>query len=60
VKSEGMGATTIVVSGSNPSTAHRSAPIPAAGYQQRYTPEYGEPPQGYRQAPGFFPFFNSR
>jgi hypothetical protein len=59
VQSEGMGATTIVVSGSNPSAAHRAAPVvPAAGYQQRYTPYYGEP-QGYRPQPGFFPL-NSR
>ena len=64
VQSEGVGATTIVVSGSNPGVAHRPAPItpaagyPAAGYEQRYAP-YGEPP-GYRPQPGFFPFFNSR
>jgi L,D-transpeptidase-like protein len=68
VKSEGMAATTIVVSGSNPASA-RTAPIarPYGGstgpyYDRRYTPNYGQPePPGYqwRQEPNIFPFFNS-
>jgi hypothetical protein len=63
VKSEGMAATTIVVSGSNASVARRSEQsgrpeIP--GYDPRY-PNYGAPQPGYRPAsPNFYPFFNSR
>ncbi len=69
VKSEGMAATTIVVSGSNPGLARKPAATarPYGGwtgpsYDRRYTPDFG-PPQppdyhGFRE-PSIFPFFNS-
>ena len=51
VKSEGMSATTIVVSGSNPALARSPAPSPlryggwtTPSYDGRYTPDYGQPP----------------
>jgi len=66
VQQQGMGATTIVVSGQNP-VAGRRAPAegeypyaPAVpGYGQRYAPSYQPYPQSpyqqpYRQSPGFF------
>jgi len=62
VEREGMGATTIVVSGENP---RRGAPeqgeyAPSTGYWQRPAPSYQPQPQPYyQQQPGFF-FFQPR
>ena len=59
VESEGRGATTILVSGSNPSGAQSPAPRPA--YEQPYTPYYRQAPAGYPPpTPSTFPFFNWR
>ena len=68
VKSEGMAATTIVVSGSNSALARNPSPPaqPYGGwtrpdYDNRYTPDYGQPqPPGYHwlQEPRTFPYFN--
>jgi hypothetical protein len=68
VESEGRGATTIVISGSNPAIAHGPATTsrPDSGltrpvYEQPYTPYYRQPPPAYPPAsPSVFPFFNSR
>ncbi len=68
VKSEGMAATTIVVSGSNSALARNPSP-PAQpygvwtgpGHDSRYTPNYGQPqPPRYHwfQEPRTFPYFN--
>ena len=66
VKSEGMGATTIVVSGSSPIVASRPAPSlqPYGGwerptYEDRYRSDYGKPYYFWRPEPRAFPFFNS-
>ena len=70
VKSEGMAATTIVVSGSIPVVARKPAPAAAEpydggnspGYDNRhYRPDFGQPQSpGYRlpQEPSNFPFSN--
>jgi L,D-transpeptidase catalytic domain len=70
VKSEGMAATTIVVSGSNPVVARKPAPTAppsydggtSLGYDNRYyRPDFGRPqPPGYSwpQEPSNFPFSN--
>jgi L,D-transpeptidase catalytic domain len=67
VKNEGLGATTIVVSGSNPVVASRPAPSlqPYGGWQRpvdedRYRSDYGQPYYYWRPEPRAFPFFNSR
>ena len=64
VKAEGMGATTIIVSGSNPVVASRAAPSqqPYGGwerpvYEDRYRSDYGQP-YYWRPEPRAFPFFN--
>jgi hypothetical protein len=64
VKSQRLGATTIVVSGSNPVVA--SAPAPSSSqyggrggstYDNRYRPDYGQSPSYYwRPEPGVFPY----
>ena len=66
VKSEGLGATTIVVSGSSPVVASRPAPSlqPYGGwekptYEDRYRSDYGKPYYFWRPEPRAFPFFNS-
>ncbi len=67
VKSEGMAATTIVVSGSNPVLARSPAPSPRSydgwgrpAYDDRYRSDYGQPSGYYRRPePRVFPFFNS-
>jgi hypothetical protein len=64
VKSQGVGATTIVVSGSNPviaSTPARSRPpyggLGGATYDNRYEPDYGQTPTDYwRPEPAGFPY----
>ena len=66
VKSEGMGATTIVVSGSNPVLASNPGPSPRRyggwdrpTYEDRYRRDYGQPSDYYwRPEPRVFPFFN--
>jgi hypothetical protein len=65
VKSEGLGATTIVVSGGSPVLASRPAPSrqPYAvwqtpTYEDRYRSDYGQP-YYWRPEPRTFPFFNS-
>jgi len=67
VKGEGLAATTIVVSGSNPVRASSPAPSPRSydgwgrpAYDDRYRADYGQP-SGYhwRPEPRDFPFFNS-
>jgi L,D-transpeptidase catalytic domain len=65
VKSEGLGATTIVVSGGSPVLASRPAPSrqPYAArqtptYEDRYRSDYGQP-YYWRSEPRTFPFFNS-
>jgi hypothetical protein len=65
VKSEGHGATTIVVSGSSPALARRPAPSPqpyaewqTPRYEDRYRSDYGQP-YYWRPEPRAFPFFNS-
>jgi lipoprotein-anchoring transpeptidase ErfK/SrfK len=66
VESEGRGATTIVVSGSNPSVAQTPASISRTNlirpaYEQPYTPYYRQAPAGYPQpAQSTFPVFNWR
>ena len=58
VESEGRGATTIVVSGSNPSG---QGPASRPAYEQPYKPYYRQAPAGYpAPTPSAFPFFNSR
>ena len=52
VKSQRLGATTIVVSGSNPVIASASAASPSrrgggSTYDNRYGPDYGQPPSYY-------------
>lgn len=54
VKTQGLGATTIVVSGSNPVIVSTPAPSPppyggwgGATYDNRYSPDYGQPPNYY-------------
>ena len=67
VKGQGMAATTIVVSGSNPVLARSPTPSPRPhGGQQRssrddhYRPDYEQPSDYYwRPEPRVFPFFNS-
>ena len=68
VKSEGMAATTIVVSGSNPVLASSPAPSPRRfggrerpSYADRYRSDYGQDSNNYywRPEPRFFPSFNS-
>jgi hypothetical protein len=67
VKSQGMAATTIVISGSNPVLARSPTPSPRphGGRQRpsrddRYRPDYGQPSDYYwPQEPRVFPFFNS-
>ena len=68
VKSEGMAATTIVVSGSNPVLASSPAPSPRRfggwerpSYDDRYRADYGQPSnyRYWRPEPRLFPFFNS-
>jgi hypothetical protein len=66
VKSEGLGATTIVVSGGSPALARRPAPSPqpyaewqTPTYEDRYRSDYGQP-YYWRPEPRAFPFFNSR
>jgi hypothetical protein len=68
VQSEGMAATTIVVSGSNPVLASSPAPSPRRfggrerpSYADRYRSDYGQASNNYywRPEPRFFPFFNS-
>jgi hypothetical protein len=67
VQSEGMAATTIVVSGSNPVLASSPAPSPRRfggrerpSYADRYRSNYGQPSDYYwRPEPRVFPFFNS-
>ena len=65
VKSEGLGATTIVVSGGSPVLASRPAasrqPYAARQtptYEDRYRSDYGQP-YYWRPEPRAFPFFNS-
>ena len=66
VKSEGMDATTIVVSGSNPVLASSPGPSPRRyggwdrpPYEDRYRRDYGQPSDYYwRPEPRVFPFFN--
>jgi hypothetical protein len=65
VKAEGMGATTIVVSGGCPVLASRPSPSrqPYAEwqtptYEDRYRSDYGQP-YYWRPEPRAFPFFNS-
>ena len=65
VKSEGLGATTIVVSGSSPALARRPAPSPqpyaewqTPRYEDRYRSDYGQR-YYWRPEPRAFPFFNS-
>jgi len=58
VESEGRGATTIVVSGSNLGFAQSPAPRPA--YEQPYTLYYRAPAGYSPPTPSAFPFFNSR
>jgi hypothetical protein len=65
VKSEGRGATTIVVSGGSPVVASRPAPSqqPYGGwerpvYEDHYRSDYGQP-YSWRPEPRAFPFFNS-
>ena len=67
VRSEGMAATTIVVSGGSPVLASRPAPSrqPHAEwqtptYEDRYRSDYGQPYYYWRPEPRAFPFFNSR
>ena len=58
-----LGATTIVVSGSNPVIASAPAPSPSryggwggSRYDNRYRPDYGQSPSYYwRPEPGIFP-----
>ncbi len=67
VKTQGMAATTIVVSGSNPVLARNPTPSPAphGGRRRpprgdRYRPDYGQPSDYYwRPEPNVAPFFNS-
>ena len=66
VKSEGPGATTIVVSGSSPVVASRRAPSPQPyggwerpAFEDRYRSDYGQPYYSWRPEPRAFPFFNS-
>jgi len=68
VQSEGMAATTIVVSGSNPVLASSPAPSPRRfggwerpSYDDRYRADYGQPSnyRYWRPEPRLFPFFNS-
>ena len=67
VRSEGMDATTIVVSGSNPVPASSPGPSPRRyggwdrpTYEDRYRRDYGQPSDYYwRPEPRVFPFFNS-
>ena len=68
VQSEGMAATTIVVSGSNPVLASSPAPSPRRfggrerpSYADRYRFDYGQASNNYywRPEPRFFPSFNS-
>ena len=66
VKNEGLGATTIIVSGSNPVVASRPAASlqPYGGwerpvYEDRYRSDYGQPYYFWRAEPRAFPFFNS-
>ena len=68
VKSEGMAATTIVVSGSNPVVANNPAPSPRRfggwerpSYDDPYRADYGQPSNYHywRPEPRFFPFSNS-
>lgn len=65
VKNEGPGATTIIVSGSNPLVASRPAPSPQPyggwerpPYEDRYRSDYGQP-YNWRPEQRTFPFFNS-
>ena len=65
VKSEGLGATTIVVSGSSPVLASRPAPSrqpyqewQTPTYEDRYRSDYGRP-YYWRPEPRAFRFFNS-
>jgi hypothetical protein len=65
VKGEGLGATTIVVSGGSPALARRPAPSPqpyaewqTPTYEDRYRSDYGQP-YYWRPEPRAFPFFNS-
>jgi lipoprotein-anchoring transpeptidase ErfK/SrfK len=66
VKSEGMSATTIAISGSspvparNPASARRFGGWQRPAYDDRYRPDYGQPAGYYwRPEPKVFPFFNS-
>ena len=65
VKSEGLGATTIVVAGGSPVLATRPVPSPqpyaewqTPTYEDRYRRDYGQP-YYWRPEPRAFPFFNS-
>jgi hypothetical protein len=65
VRNEGLGATTIVVSGDNPVVASRPAPSlqpygawERPAYEDRYRSDYGQP-YSWRPEPRMFPFFNS-